>query len=330
MSIELETMMYTNDVPWHGFGIYVGDEDVDSKHAIVAAGLDWKVETKPIFFEGEVEDDRLIVNPSIQQRLVPNHRAMVRTDNNRVLGVVGNRYKPVQNSEAFEFLDGLVDAGQMKYHTAGSLRDGRNVWLLGKIGSLTVVPKDDVDKYLLLYNSHDGSGALRCFFTTVRVVCANTVAIALNEGKGTGICLRHTSRVHDHLIEGKDILQIADKEFKQYEVFAKHMAKTKMTNKMMIEFAEKLFPDPPAHVKSERHIKKREVLVDLFEFGTGQDILNVRGTAWAGYNALTEFANYYQPARGKDAQQRRFEASVFSPTGGLVQRGTQQLIQMAA
>lgn len=330
MSAEVETMMYTNDVPWHGFGTYVGDEPVDSKHAIAAAGLDWEVETKPMFFNTEMEDDRLIVNPSMQQNSVPNHRAMVRSDNNKVLGVVGNRYKPVQNAEAFEFLDGLVDSGQMRYHTAGSLRDGRNVWLLGKIGTMTVVPKDHVDQYLLLYNSHDGSGALRCFFTAVRVVCANTAAIALNQGKGTGICLRHTSKVHDHLIEGKEILQLATKEFDQFKQFTDLMVKTKMTDKMMVQFGEKLFPTPPAKVKTERHIKKREVLLDLFEYGTGQDIRGVRGTGWAAYSALTEFANYYHPARGVDAQQRRFEASVFSPTGSLIQRGTQELIQIAA
>lgn len=326
--------MYANEVPWHGFGKYIGDDDVDSKHAIQAAGLDWEVETKPMFFEGEVgfgQPQGLLVGSSLKGNItVPNHKAMVRTDNNSVLGVVGNRYKPVQNAEAFEFLDGLVETGEMKYHTAGSLRGGRNVWLLGKIGSMTVVPKDDVDKYLLLYNSHDGSGALRCFFTAVRVVCANTAAIALKESKGTGICLRHTSKVHDHLIEGKEILQIANKEFSEFELFAKQMTKTKMTDQMMVKLAERLFPDPPDHVKSERHNKKREVLSDLFEFGTGQEILGVRGTGWAAYSALTEFANYYHPARGVDAQQRRFEASVFSPTGSLIHRGTQELIKLAA
>lgn len=334
MSHEVETIMYSGDVPWHGFGTYVGDKDLDSKHAIKAAGLDWKVKTQPMSFKADIgygtPSNETVGDPIYQNTEIPNHKAMVRSDNNRVLGVVGNRYKPVQNIEAFEFLDSLVDAGQMKYHTAGSLRDGRNVWLLAKIGSMTIVPKDHVDKYLLLYNSHDGSGAIRCFFTTVRVVCANTSAIALNEGKGTGICLRHTSKVHEHLIEGKQILQLANQEFNQFETFAKHLAKTKMTEKTMIQFAEKMFPSPPAHVKSKRHIAKRSVLVDLFDGGTGQEIFGVNRTYWAAYNALTEFANYYQPARGADAQQRRFEASVFSPTGSLIQKGTQELIKMAA
>ena len=332
MSHEIETCFYANEVPWHGFGTYVGDNPVDSKHAIIAAGLDWEVETKPLYFDEEINQCVNLQDgkPLTQQHSVPNHKAMVRTDNNSVLGVVGNRYKPVQNSEAFEFLDDLVDAGQMKYHTAGSLRGGKNIWLLGKIGDMTIVPKDQVDKYLLLYNSHDGSGALRCFFTTVRVVCANTAAIALREGKNTGICLRHTSKVHDHLVEGKEILQLAHKEFDQFEMFAKHMANTKMTDQMMVQLAERLFPDPPAHIKTERHLKKREVLTEMFEFGTGQEILGVRGTGWAAYNALTEFANYYQPARGNDAQQRRFESSVFMPKGSLIERGTQELLKIAA
>ena len=215
MSHEIETLMYTNEVPWHSLGRYVGDNPVTSDEAIVAAGLDWDVELQPLYTEG-MEESSFLGN-------VTSHKAVTRLLDAKVLGVVGNRYRPVQNAEAFKFMDSLVEEGLMKYHTAGSLRGGQRVWLLGKVGSFEVVNGDQVDEYVFLWNSHDGSSGLRCLPTTIRVVCANTANAALKAGKSTGISVRHTANVISNLEEAKHILMESSKSLAQFKELHKEV-----------------------------------------------------------------------------------------------------------
>jgi phage/plasmid-like protein (TIGR03299 family) len=314
---------YKGRSPWANFANFIGGDTKTSKEAIEAANLNWKVRTQDIYFDpsGQNEWD-----------LIPNQQVVVREDNNKPLGVVSNRYTPIQNEEAFTFMDSLVEKDLMKYHTAGSLRGGKNIFLLAKIGDTEIIPKDHIDKYLLLYNTHDGSSTLKCFFTVVRYACTNAINAALKNNKGMGLSLRHTSGIHDKLEDGKEILGIAEKQFKEYEQFAKVLAGKKMSLTQMQEFAKFLFPDPPEDLKrkSDKHLKKREVLEDLWEFGNGQEILGVRGTMWAAYNAMTEYANFYAPSRGKNKEESRFKSTVLGINNNLIQRGTQELIRLAA
>src|SRR5262249_53947643 len=125
--------------------------------------------------------------------VVPKTRAVVRYDSQTCLAVVSDRYMPVQNTQAFGLLDAIVADGGLRYHTAGALGQGEKVFLLAKLpGHLRVKTTDDVvEKYLLLSNSHDGSSALRVLFTPVRVVCQNTLSMALRQGNGQGVSIRH-------------------------------------------------------------------------------------------------------------------------------------------
>ena len=324
MSAEVETMMYVGDVPWHGLGTYVGDDPVTSKEAIIAAGLDWQVDVKPIYIiHGEESIDGMTRNvPSP----IANNKAIVRTTDNNVLGIVGNRYQPIQNVEAFEFMDNLVTDGSMRYHTTGSLREGRRVWLLGKTGSFYVVPGDTVDKYLFLWNSHDGSTALRCLFTTVRVVCANTARAALDSQHRDGIRLHHTKNIKHSMVEAKTVLGFANKEFDNFEMFSKQIVNTQMTTAKLGEFAKGLFPDPPKDIKSKAPEKARGQIIRLFEEGRGNDLPGVKGTAWAAYNALTEYANYYRVSRGDMKQERRFEYTMFGSGVKLINKAQNLLL----
>jgi len=154
----VDTFMYTGDTPWRSSGTYVGDEPISSRQAIVKAGLDWSVELKPIYTKGK---------DGIYDKVVTN-QAVIRTTDERVLGIVGMRYTPVQNYEAFEFMDSLVGEELMQYHTAGSFREGQRIWLLGQVGSEYILPEDRIDQFLFLYNSHDGSASLRCMFVNIR------------------------------------------------------------------------------------------------------------------------------------------------------------------
>lgn len=323
MSAEVETMMYVGETPWHGLGTYVGDEPVKSDEAIVASGLDWEVEEAPL--TAKADDDTRII--------VPTHKALVRETDKRLLGVVGQSYGVVQNREAFAFLDGLVADGSMRYHTAGSLKDGKHVWLLAQFDTSEIVPGDRVDKFLLLYNTHDGSKAIRALETQVRVVCANTAQMALQEGHGRGLKIRHTVHVLNKLEEAQKVLVEARERAKGFDEFAKRLASFQFTQKEWDEYSHHLFPavDIDAgetKLKKTLRDNKRAKLTELFEQGRGQDIAGVGGTAWAAYNATVEFANYHRGVVKKNAVERRFESSLFGSGSQFIDDGVVKLDEM--
>jgi len=304
---ELESSFYAGETPWHGLGHYVGEEPISSKDAIIASGLDWDVEKRKIMTEGGVK--------------IPSHKAVVRVTDDQVLGIVGNRYKPFQNKDSFAFMDSLVDDGSMRYHTAGSLRNGQRVWLLGQVGSTDILPGDQVDQFLFLYNSHDGSSVLRCLFTNIRVVCANTARAALAAGKGSGVSLKHTGDLKGKVTEAQRVLGLATKEFAQYTEFAQDLTQLQMNTKRWTDLTEILIPDNAEAKFNTRTENSRFELTELFEEGRGTDIPGVRGTGWGAHCAVVEYANY----RKGSNQALRFESSLMGDSAKLIQQSTDVL-----
>ena len=146
MSHEIDTMAYVGETPWHKLGVNLGGENVTAKEMVAKAGLDWTVQKQPIHFMGE--------GKSVT---IPDNYAIVRTDRNKALGVVGSVYTPLQNAKAFEFMDEIIGEGRAAYHTAGSLMGGRRVWVLVDMkNEAEIVPGDTVKSYALLTNGHDG------------------------------------------------------------------------------------------------------------------------------------------------------------------------------
>ena len=188
MSANVESMFYAGrEKPWHGLGTQV-EEAPTSADALRLAGLDWTVQRKPIQVCGG--------------RKVDNFFANVRSSDGAVLGVVSDRYQVVQNAEAFAFTDALIGGeGQVHYETAGSLMGGRKIWLLAKLPDTEIVG-DKTEPYLCFSNTHDGSGAIRVCMTPIRVVCNNTLNIALNGAKRAW-SVRHTGDIQAKLQEGK-------------------------------------------------------------------------------------------------------------------------------
>lgn len=160
-------MFYVRDVPWHGLGTNVEDA-LSSNEALTAAGLDWNVVQKEI--------------KTIDNIPIPNVKANVREIDNKVLGIVSDRYKVLQNLEAFQFTDELL-GGDILYETAGSLQGGRKVWLLARLSNKYKFQDDEIVPYLVLSNSHDGNAPVRVAMTPVRVVCQNTLNLALKKAK---------------------------------------------------------------------------------------------------------------------------------------------------
>jgi phage/plasmid-like protein (TIGR03299 family) len=284
------SMMYTGEAPWHGLGTRL-DNPATAAEAIVAAGLDYQVELA-----------RLTTIDGIP---VPQRVAVVRSDTQDVLGVVSPAYVPVQNRQAFGFLDAIAAEGGIRYHTAGALRRGERIWLLGKLpGEIRVRGSDDVtEKYLLLSNSHDGSSALRVYYTPIRVVCANTLAMADRAGKGEGIAIRHRGNLAYKVRAAQEVLGLAVRYYDDLEGQIDLLAGHYPSASQLESYFRSLYPDPEQGSNSRaRHA--REALYTLFERGMGNDIPQIRHTTWAAFNAVTEFVDHRRSGRGRDADDR--------------------------
>jgi len=312
-------MMYVGEVPWHGLGTKL-DAPATAREAIEAAGLHYDVSLTD-----------LVTTDGIP---VTSCKAVVRTDTNDVLGVVGNSYVPVQNRQAFAFLDAVVADGALRYHTAGALRKGEKIWLLAKLpGQIRVRFSEDVsEKYLLLTNSHDGSAALRVFFTSIRCVCANTLAMADREGRGEGISIRHQGDLTSKIRQARDVLGIAARYFDdlegQFDLLARHYPSYAQVS----AYFKALYPDPeegnPARAENVRND-----LFRLFEHGKGQDIPEIRSTSWAMLNAVTEYVDHLRPTRAKtefDRSANRLDSSWFGSGARLKEKAFQLAIETAA
>ncbi len=223
----------------------------------------------------------------------PDFRAIIREDNHRVLGFVTDKYVPVQNDEAFAFMDGLNQDGITKYESAGSLKGGKVVWVLARTGSVfEVAPGDAVQPYLLFSTSHDGSASIRVQPTTVRVVCQNTLTIALGKA-GVGLTLKHDGTVHERLAAVREIIahaqgKVADKFDEARKLVAKRLEKTEFQ-----KFVDEVLP-PPAE-DNERpglRLKARELVAWNFYSNPRQNLPGIERTAWAAYNAVSEFADH--------------------------------------
>lgn len=316
MSHEVENMFYLNQTPWHGLGERLV-EPPSIEEAIVAAGLDWKVDTKPLFLDDGTQA------PS---------KAVVRELDNSILGVVGENYQPLQNIDAFKFFNQFLESDQAILDTAGSLRKGKRVWILAKINKdpMTIVKGDEVEKYVLLSNSHDGTMSVRAGFTPIRVVCSNTLAMSHQSGASNLIRLKHTKNLNDNLQKVAEIMNLANQQFEataeQYRVLA-----NSDINQADLEKYIKLVFVGPKYEQMEKEGKKpaRDVLpkvTRLFESGRGNDMPGVKGTYWAAYNAVNEYLGY---ERGSDAQ-ARLDKMWFGDSAVINQKAMNVALEMAA
>ena len=199
----------TGEPAWHRLGTVI-EQATTSAEAIGLAGLDWRVEQWPVrAFDPD--------NQSIEAG-IPDTVANVRTDTKAVLGVVGRRYRVFQNHEAFDFMDGLVGDKLAMYETAGSLHGGKRVWMMASIPKeYRAGPDDLIEPYVLLTNTHDGSQALRMIPTTVRVVCQNTLNLALREAGVEGLTISHHPRLESQIAEARAKLGIIAARFDKFD-----------------------------------------------------------------------------------------------------------------
>ena len=203
--------------------------------------------------------------------------------------IASDIFQPVQNREAFSFMDSLASEGGIRYHTAGSLFNGRRVWLLAKLQGSVFVRGERLDKYLLLHNAHDGSSSLSVQFTAVRVVCANTCNFALGD-KSNQFRARHTTNIMTKVKSASDILGLADEHFNTLADVGQRMAEVRMNKFEFMSMTRKLFDIEDMKWDDLKAPMQQQLtaLDDLFASGKG----NGGNTAWDGFNAITDYIDH--------------------------------------
>lgn len=281
MAALVETMMYSGrEVPWHGLGTQV-DEAPTSKDALRLAGLDWEVKQNPVFTESGFE--------------IPNYKANVRSSDNTVLGIVTDRYKVVQNHEAFAFTDSIIDTGEVFYETAGSLRNGKTIWLLAKMPEKSILD-DKFDPYLCFTNSHDGTGAVKVCCTPIRVVCNNTLNFALNTATRCW-STKHIGDISSKLEEARYTLKMANKYMTKLDEEADKLANQKISEDEIVKILDELFPVNEDKDSDRKKNNVEEAKNQIMICYMAPDIAKFIGTKYGFLNAVSDWCGHATPAR---------------------------------
>jgi phage/plasmid-like protein (TIGR03299 family) len=297
---------------WHGLG-EVFTEEVTTAEMLTKAHLDnWNVRLEDVAVPEGFASDK---SYSFVTRTNPFN-----TDQNDILGVVGERYVPLQNEDLFSFGDNLLDGGG-RWETAGSIKGGRQVFGSIALERETILDpngvSDKVKTYLLINTSHDGSIAIQASITPVRVVCANTLNLALSSFKGKKAAkqsfkIRHTSTAEGKIAVAREALGLANAYMDEFDLMAKAMIEKTITDNQFMDIINLAYPAPEKDAKGS--FKKHDSKVDLIQsIYRGQFNDTIAGTAWGAFNALTERLDWHRTSRGGSNESILASASGFDP-----------------
>lgn len=316
MAAAVESMAYVGAVPWHGLGTLV-DENIGLEEFQKEAGLDWEVQKTPVNYIDERDNVR-----TFKDKFVLN-----RTTDHKPFAVVSGRYKPVQPKEIFEFFRDLLAMHNMKMHTAGSLKDGGRIWCLAQTGDVhKVLGNDRVDGYLLLSTSYDLTLSTSAQFTSVRVVCNNTLQQALANNSGR-VTIPHVQEFKADDI--KDRLGIGREQWQAFTAALDVLAKLKIDASTAVKVMDKVFAIPEDPEKRMADPDRIHAVNVLEMFGTdryrGADLCS--GTGWGLMNSLTEYVDHHKRARN---QGNRIDSAWFGPGAALKGAAMNELMLLAA
>lgn len=259
--------------PWAGMGESI-TEAPNSAEAIKLAGLDWEVKQQPSFI--------MIDDKPVKTGDIINYR----DSDNSILGTVKDRYQVVQNHEAFEFTDALIENGDARYETAGSLFGGKVVWMLAKLPSDSILG-DEMDRYLLFSNSHDGSRAVTVTTTNIRVWCSNTLNMALANAKRKWTFV-HKGDMDSKLDEARKSLILADSYNEEFKKQAEKLAMKKVSVEQARKVLDAIFPLPNEDISKTKLNHMVQLRENFMKCYNADDIADYKGTAWGMVNAFSD------------------------------------------
>ena len=273
MAHNVETMAYAGEVPWHGLGTKVID-DLTPDQMLTKAGLDWTVSSQPMYYR-DAENNEIEI---------PKRKVLVRDSDQTILSTIGDGWKPLQNSEAFEFFNEFVVAGDMKMHTAGSLSNGRMVWGLAKLkDGFTVTNGDDVEGYLLFSNPHKYATSIEVRFTPIRVVCNNTLTYALSSNIDTAARMNHRQVFDADSV--KETLGLATDFMQDYADVSRFLSSKNYTKDSIVDYYNQVFPIAGANKRSKDMSRNAETALETVNTQPGAKLSE--GSWWSAFNSVT-------------------------------------------
>ena len=293
MAHMVETMAYAGEVPWHGLGTKV-PADLTPEQMLQAADLDWTVEKVDLTYQY-----RKI--PATQ--VVPGRKGLVRSKDGAYLDTVGDDWNPLQNQEAFEFFNDFVQAGDMEMHTAGSLEDGRRVWALAKIKEAVfeTVKGDVTENYLLFSNPHKYGKSIDVRMTPIRVVCNNTITMALNGVSDTMVKVSHRNEFDAEAV--KETLGVAQEKLDIYKETTQFLSTKRFTQETLIEYFNGLARTPkefdPEVDVMDQLTPSIKTCLETIDTQPGAEF--ARGSWWQAFNTVTYMADHVQ-GRSNDSR----------------------------
>ena len=245
------------------------------------AGLDWQVVQKPIMTE--------------EGQIIDGYKVNIRDLDQKVLGVVSNRYKVVQNEDAFAFTDALLGEG-VTYETAGSLADGKRTWMLAVLPHKYIIAGDEITPYLVFMNSHDGSGAIKAAMTPIRVVCQNTLNLALSTAKRCW-STNHTGDISGKMEDARSTLQLANNYMVELGRGIEQLQRIRVTDKQVLDYINEFFPvseDMSSQQRKNMQTLQEDMKMRYFD---APDLKHVGKNGYRFINAVSDFATHSRPLR---------------------------------
>jgi phage/plasmid-like protein (TIGR03299 family) len=318
----VQSMAYVGEQPWHGLGARLAPHQPLEVWA-QQAGMNWQIETANVqFITGRPLPGAL--------QVYPEQKVLYRSDTQAPLSVVSKRFKVVQPVEILDFYRDLTEIGGYELETAGVLKEGRKLWALARTGqSVTLKGGDTVNGYLLLATACDGTLATTAQFTSVRVVCNNTLAIAIGNSAGA-VKVPHRSKFDAQAV--KQQLGIAITPWSSFSNYIKELAECKVADKVVERFLNNVFTHAssdttgrPSAIVNGQAIKKIQML--YAGHGRGAGWVSATGTAWGVLNSVTEYVDHYRRAHSGD---HRRDAAWFGQGATLKQRAWNEALQLLA
>lgn len=293
---------YTGEKPWHGYGKEM-PEDTPLEQWRVAAGLDWEVERRPTFYHN-----------GYGFKKYPNRDTLTRSDNKEPLAIVSNRFKIVQPEECIEFFRSVIKENGFKMSTAGALKGGKRIWAMADCGEGFEINGDKVGAHLLLATAFDGTFSTTAQFTSIRVVCNNTLGFSLNRGGEGGIVkIPHTQNFNEWDVKAELGLDASWTEFRK-NVFS--FMEHRVTKREAIEFFMHVLGVTDDELVDGKQLSNVKKLLAIYENGPGSKLVTAQNTLWGAVNAVTYLADHGR--RSKD-NGTRFDSASFG-SGAVMKR----------
>ena len=305
MTTQKDMVFDRRKKPWNNIGCSI-TKAADSKSILSMAGLDWNVIQKDVYTE-----DRFIID---------GYRANVRDKDLAVLGIVTDKYQVIQNSEAFDFVDDLFGQG-VEFETAGSLQGGRISWILAKMPQPYKILGDDITPYFLLVNSHDGTSGFKIAITPIRVICKNTLNLALKNAQRMWSG-KHTLNLKSRISEAQEIMLHVRHYMGELDRAAEELQAKHLSGKKVMDMLNKILPDETGmtHIQKQNRAKQLEDL--KMRYFDAPDLKEMGNTAYRYINAVSDFATHAEPTRKtKNYQENLFLKTISgNPTIDLAYR----------